>query len=99
MFHEEKRDFRRMQIHTPAKLIPLEGENSHTEIVVTCTDLSATGLAICCDEVLEIGSIYRVVIASTSTAITSFDATVKVIRATKEQDGSLSAGLEIVHFN
>ncbi|GGF12722.1 MULTISPECIES: PilZ domain-containing protein [Pseudoalteromonas] len=98
MFHEEKRDFRRMQIHTPAKLIPLDAVNGE-EIQVTCTDLSATGLAIHLDEVLEIGSLYRVLIASTSTAITSFDATARVIRATKEQDGSLSAGLEIVSFN
>ena len=98
MFHEEKRDFRRMQIHTPAKLIPLDVVNGE-EIQVTCTDLSATGLAIHLDEVLEIGSLYRVLIASTSTAITSFDATARVIRATKEQDGSLSAGLEIVSFN
>ncbi|MBU76892.1 PilZ domain-containing protein [Pseudoalteromonas sp. Ps84H-4] len=98
MFHEEKRDFRRMQIHTPAKLIPLEGGEGK-EVAAICTDLSATGLAVQLDDVLEIGSLYRVLIASTSTAITSFDATAKVVRATKEQDGSLSAGLEIVSFN
>ncbi|MCF7498860.1 MULTISPECIES: PilZ domain-containing protein [unclassified Pseudoalteromonas] len=96
MFHDEKRDFRRMQIHTPAKLIPLESGN---EIEATCTDLSATGLAVNLDDVVEVGSMFRVLIASTSTSITSFDATAKVIRATKEPDGSLSAGLEIISFN
>lgn len=100
MFHEDKRDFRRMQISSVAKLYLLEADAlSTTEITATCTDLSATGLAISLSEELEVGAFYRVVIESSHNAINSFDATTRVVRATTEPDGSLTAGLEIVNFN
>ncbi len=51
------------------------------------------------DELLELGTIVKVNIASTSPAIAPLDATAKVIRASKECDGTVTAGLEIMQFN
>ncbi|XKF03230.1 PilZ domain-containing protein [Pseudoalteromonas mariniglutinosa] len=98
MITEDKRNYRRMQLNTVAKLMPLEPA-SDTMLEVTCTDLSATGLAVKTSELLEVGSLYRVFIESSSTAINSFDARVRVVRASKEDDGTMSAGFEIIEFN
>ncbi|MBH0094093.1 PilZ domain-containing protein [Pseudoalteromonas sp. SCQQ13] len=98
MFTDDKRNFRRMQINTLAKLTtiePIAGLNYNAE----CVDLSATGLLLHLDELLEPNTILLVHIDSTHPSIAPLDATAKVIRASKEDDGTITAGLEIIQFN
>lgn len=98
MFNEDKRSFRRMQINAQAKLqtlAPIAG--NHYQAV--CVDLSATGLSLHLDELLELGTLVKVNIDSTSDTIAPLEATAKVIRASKESDGTVTAGLEIIEFN
>ncbi|MFY8326208.1 PilZ domain-containing protein [Pseudoalteromonas sp. ZZD1] len=98
MFNEDQRNFRRMQINAKATLITLEPvPNQQYEAL--CVDLSATGLSLHLDDLLEVGTIVKVNIDSTSPAIAPLDATAKVIRASKEDDGTITAGLEIMQFN
>lgn len=98
MLNEDKRNFRRMQINTKVQLVTLEPiADQHIEAL--CVDLSATGLSLQLDELLELGTIVKVNIDSTSPDITALDATAKVVRASKESDGTVTAGLEIVQFN
>jgi hypothetical protein len=49
--------------------------------------------------VFELGTLLQVNIESTHPSIASLNATAKVIRASKEDDGTITAGLEIVQFN
>ncbi|MCK8097248.1 PilZ domain-containing protein [Pseudoalteromonas sp. 1CM17D] len=98
MFTEDKRNFRRMQVNTPAQLTtiePVAGLNYNAE----CVDLSATGLSLHLDDLLELDTLLKVNIESTHPSIASLNATAKVIRASKEDDGTITAGLEIVQFN
>ncbi|MCQ8877258.1 PilZ domain-containing protein [Pseudoalteromonas shioyasakiensis] len=98
MFNEDQRSFRRMQINAKARLITLEPV-ANQQFEALCVDLSATGLSLHLDEFLEVGTVVKVNIDSTSSAIAPLDATAKVIRASKESDGTISAGLEIMQFN
>tara|TARA_B110000211_G_C13590609_1_gene340280 strand:- start:75 stop:371 length:297 start_codon:yes stop_codon:yes gene_type:complete len=98
MFTDDKRDFRRMQVNTPASLTtiePIAGLNYTAE----CVDLSATGLSLHLDDLLELDTLLQVNIESTHPSIASLNATAKVIRASKEDDGTITAGLKIVQFN
>ena len=98
MFTDDKRNFRRMRVNTPANLTtiePVAGLNYKAE----CTDLSATGLSLHLDDLLELNTILSVDIASTHPSIAPLKATAKVIRASKEDDGTITAGLEIIEFN
>jgi hypothetical protein len=98
MFTEDKRNFRRMQVNTSAKLTTIEPE---TGIIydAQCVDLSATGLSLHLDELLELNTVLQVNIESTHPSIAPLSATAKVIRASKEEDGTITAGLEILTFN
>ena len=98
MFSEDKRNFRRMQINAQAKLQTLEpiAGNQYQAI---CVDLSATGLSLHLDELLELGTLVKVNIDSTSDSIAPLEATAKVIRASTESDGTVTAGLEIIQLN
>ena len=98
MFTEDKRNYRRMQVNTPANLTSIEPV-SGLNYTAKCIDLSATGLSLQLDELLELNSIWLVDIASTHPSIAPLKATVKVIRASTEEDGTITAGLEIVEFN
>ena len=98
MFTDDKRNFRRMQVNTTANLTtiePVAGLNYTAE----CVDLSATGLSLHLDDLLEPETILSVDIASTHPSIAPLKATAKVIRASKEDDGTITAGLEIIEFN
>ena len=91
MFTDDKRNFRRMQINTPANLTTIE-PIAGLSFAAECVDLSATGLSIHLDELLEPNTLLTVNIAP-------LNATAKVIRASKEDDGTVTAGLEIIQFN
>ncbi|WP_033018117.1 PilZ domain-containing protein [Pseudoalteromonas sp. BSi20652] len=98
MFTDDKRNFRRMQVNATANLTtiePVAGLNYTAE----CVDLSATGLSLHLDDLLELNTILSVDIASTHPSIAPLKATAKVIRASKEDDGTITAGLEIIQFN
>ncbi|MDP2635024.1 MAG: PilZ domain-containing protein [Pseudoalteromonas sp.] len=98
MLNEDQRNFRRMQINAKATLTTLEPiKDEHYDAL--CVDLSATGLSLQLDDLLEIGTIVKVKIDSTSPTIAPLDAVAKVIRASKEEDGTITAGLEIMQFN
>lgn len=98
MFTDDKRSFRRMQVDTLADLTTIEPV-AGMKYTAKCVDLSATGLSLQLDDTLEVGTILSVDIASTHPRIAPLKATAKVIRASKEDDGTLSAGLEIIEFN
>ncbi|WP_350635741.1 PilZ domain-containing protein [Pseudoalteromonas sp. GW168-MNA-CIBAN-0100] len=98
MFTDDKRNFRRMQINTPANLTTIE-PIAGLSFAAECVDLSATGLSIHLDELLEPNTLLTVNIDSTHPSIAPLKATAKVIRASKEDDGTVTAGLEIIEFN
>ncbi|CAM3054214.1 PilZ domain-containing protein [Pseudoalteromonas distincta] len=98
MFNDDKRNFRRMQVNTTANLTSIE-PIAGLSYTAECVDLSATGLSLHLDDFLELDTILSVDIASTHPSIEPLKATAKVIRASKEDDGTVTAGLEIIQFN
>ncbi|MGO2010894.1 MAG: PilZ domain-containing protein [Pseudoalteromonas sp.] len=98
MSSEGKHSLRRMQINAEAKLQTLEPfAGNHYQ--ATCVDLSATGLSLHLNELLELGTLVKVNIDSASDIIAPLETTAKVIRASKESDGTVTAELEIIQFN
>jgi hypothetical protein len=65
MLNEDQRNFRRMQINAKATLTTLE-PIADEQYDALCVDLSATGLSLQLDDLLEIGTIVKVKIDSTS---------------------------------
>ncbi|MBQ4833289.1 PilZ domain-containing protein [Pseudoalteromonas sp. MMG010] len=98
MFTEDKRNFRRMQMNTPATLTTLEPQSGLTYQVL-CVDISATGIAIHLDELLELDTIVQIIMKPTHSSIAPLNATARVIRANKDDEGTIGAGLEIIAFN
>jgi hypothetical protein len=98
MFTDDKRNFTRMPINTPATLTSIEPVPG-VEYNALCLDLSATGMSFQLDELLEPNTILSVNITSTHPRIASVKAIAKVNRASKESDGTITAGLEIIQFN
>ncbi|EGI72278.1 PilZ domain-containing protein [Pseudoalteromonas distincta] len=98
MFVDDKRNFRRMQVNTTASLTTIEPV-AGLNYTAKCVDLSATGLSLHLDDLLELDTILSVDIASTHPNIAPLKAIAKVIRASKEDDGTVTAGLEIIEFN
>jgi len=98
MLNDDKRNFRRMQLNTTANLTSLEPV-AGLKYTAECVDLSATGLSLHLDDLLELDTIFCVDIASTHPSIEPLKAKAKVIRASKEDDGTVTAGLEILQFD
>lgn len=98
MLTQDKRNFRRMQLNTVANLTTIEPV-AGLSYTAECVDLSATGLSLQLDDLLELNTILSVDIASTHPSIEPLKATAKVIRASKEDDGTITAGLEIIQID
>jgi c-di-GMP-binding flagellar brake protein YcgR len=98
MLHEDKRNFFRMLVNTDAHIQLLDSETGH-EVNGTCRDLSATGMAVEVDEMVELNTILRVKIESSNNVVPPLDAVCKVVRVQAENDDNFLVGLEIVELN
>jgi len=92
--YDDKRNFYRMMLNSEVKVTIIDDE-VNSQIVATCRDLSATGLAIEMEHPIDIGKGVRVSIGSSSTAVQALDATGKVIRVTEEAPECFLIGIAI----
>ncbi|PID41586.1 MAG: pilus assembly protein PilZ [Proteobacteria bacterium] len=88
----EKRDFIRMKVDTEISL----KDNSGKTIQAICRDLSGAGMLIVADEKVQEGTELLTSIPSNNQAFPPFDATVKVVRCTRQDNGKYELGTEIL---
>lgn len=91
--YQEKRDFIRMKIDTPAEVTLLEDMTSCKGI---CHDLSGGGMLLTIDKALEPGSEIMVTVSTTHGHQPMLSAKCLVARAETGPKGSHLLGLEIV---
>ncbi|ASP39737.1 PilZ domain-containing protein [Bacterioplanes sanyensis] len=80
--YQEKRDFMRMQIKTPASLRLSDGR----DLQLTCLDLSSTGVQLACSEPLPIGATGTLYISSGGQATAPLTADITICRVEEDND-------------
>ena len=91
--YSEKRDFIRMTINTPAKII-LERSGDTAEGV--CNDLSGSGMLLTVDDMLPVNSELTVTLMPEGSAEPMLEARCSVARSLKAADNKCLLGLEIM---
>ncbi|PIE44369.1 MAG: pilus assembly protein PilZ [Gammaproteobacteria bacterium] len=89
----EKRDFIRMKVNTE---ITIRMNNSDETIEAVCHDLSGTGMLIEADEMIKEGEELFICIPSNNQAFPALEATAKIIRCTKKDNGKFELGAAIL---
>lgn len=91
--YQEKRDFMRMQIKTPASLRLEDGR----DLQLTCLDLSSSGVQLACSEPLPVGTQGILHISSGGQTTSPLSAEVTICRV-EEENGGYRFGATISDF-
>lgn len=92
--YDDKRNFYRMMLNSEVNITIIDDE-ANSDIVATCRDLSATGLAIEMSHPIDIGTHVRVHVGSANGGVQALDAKGKVIRVTEEAADCYLIGVAI----
>lgn len=92
--YDDKRNFYRMMLNSEVSVTILDDE-ANSQVVATCRDLSATGLAIEMPHPLDIGTLVRVSIGGANNSVQALDAQGKVMRVTEEGPECFLIGIAI----
>jgi c-di-GMP-binding flagellar brake protein YcgR len=96
--YDDKRNFFRMMVNSPCQMM-INDEESSRSLEAVCKDISATGMSLeVAESSIEIGTMVKVTIDSTSSQIPSLSATAKVVRCLPESDSSCIVGVEILEM-
>jgi len=90
----EKRDYIRMQVDTPAKLTLSNGQS----FSVTCVDLSSSGVQLHSNEAIPVQSAGELHVESGGGSTPPLSARVSVCRLQAMEDGMYRVGLSIDSF-
>lgn len=91
---DDKRGFYRMLLNSEVKITIIDDE-FNTDLMATCRDLSATGMAIEMDHPIEIGTPVKVSVDSASNSVQALDAKGKIVRLKEEGPECYLLGIEI----
>jgi hypothetical protein len=94
---DDKRGFYRMLLNSEVKVTIIDDEMS-TDVVATCRDLSATGMAIEMSYPLEEGTWIKISVDSAGGVVQALDAKGKVLRVTEEGPECYLLGVEITEI-
>ncbi len=92
--YDDKRNFYRMLLNSEVVVTVIDDE-ANTQILATCRDLSATGMAIEMNSPLEMGTKVRMRIDSLNNNVQPFDASGKVVRVVEENPDLYIVGVTI----
>jgi len=92
--YDDKRNFYRMLLNSEVVVTVIDDE-ANTQILATCRDLSATGMAIEMNSPLEMGTKVRMRIDSLNNNVQPFDASGKVVRVVEESPDLYIIGVTI----
>lgn len=91
---DDKRGFYRMMLNSQVRITIIDAEVNR-EVIATCRDLSATGMAIELDHPIEEGTLVKVNVESASGSVQPLDASGKIVRITEEGPDCYLIGVEI----
>ena len=91
---DDKRNFYRMMVNSEVTVTVIDDE-VNTQIIATCRDLSATGMAFEIVHPLAIGSQVRVKVDSASSQVQPLDVSGKVVRIDEESINCYLIGIAI----
>lgn len=91
---DDKRGFYRMLLNSEVKITIIDDE-VNSDILATCRDLSATGMAIEMSHPLEVGTPVKICVDSASGSVQALDAKGKIVRVTEEGPECYLVGVEI----
>lgn len=91
---QEKRDFIRMQVHSPATLTLESGESFQ----LTCIDLSSGGAQLISNQAIPEGSKGQLIMESGSGSVAPLTASITVCRMESQTPGHYCLGVNIQTF-
>jgi c-di-GMP-binding flagellar brake protein YcgR len=91
---DDKRNFYRMMLNSEVTLTVIDDE-ANSQIMATCRDLSATGMAIELSHPLALDTQVRVKINSANNSVQSLDANGKVVRVDEQSTDCYLIGILI----
>ena len=94
---DDKRGFYRMLLNSEVKITIIDDE-VNTDILATCRDLSATGMAIEISRPIEIGTPVKVSVDSAGGGVQALDAIGKIVRVKEEGPECYLVGVEITEL-
>lgn len=96
--YDDKRNFYRMMLNSDVSVTIIDDE-ANSNIVATCRDLSATGIAIEMSHPLEVNTRVKVSVDSSGSAIQPLDVKGKVVRVTEETPNNYLIGINIAEID
>lgn len=91
---DDKRNFYRMLLNSEV-IVTIIDDEVNSQIVATCRDLSATGLAIEMSHPLDIGTHIKAKIEAANSNVQSLEVSGKVVRVVEETTESYIIAVEI----
>lgn len=91
---DDKRGFYRMMLNSQVKITIIDAEVNR-EVIATCRDLSATGMAIELDHPIDIGTLVKINVESATGSVQPLDARGKIVRITEDGPDCYLIGVEI----
>lgn len=91
---DDKRGFYRMLLNSEVKVTIIDDE-VNSNVLATCRDLSATGMAIEMSHPLEIGTFVEICVDSAGGSVQALDAKGKIVRVKEEGPECYLLGVEI----
>ena len=96
--YDDKRNFYRMMLNSEVTLTIIDDE-ANSKALVTCRDLSATGIAIEMQHPLDINTAVRISVQSVNNAVQPLNATGKVVRVTEDSPNCYLIGVNITEID
>lgn len=91
---DDKRNFYRMMLNSEVVVTIIDAE-ANSQIMATCRDLSATGMAIEMEKPLALSTHVKIKLDSASEQVQSLDISGKVVRVDEEFEGCYLVGIAI----
>jgi c-di-GMP-binding flagellar brake protein YcgR len=95
---DDKRDFYRMMLNSDVTVTIIDDE-ANSQILATCRDLSATGMAIEMSHPIEINTNVKVSLESANNNVQPLEVSGKVVRVTEEGDECFLVGINIAEID
>jgi c-di-GMP-binding flagellar brake protein YcgR len=95
---DDKRDFYRMMLNSDVTVTIIDDE-ANSQILATCRDLSATGMAIEMTHPIELNTNVKVSLRSASSNVQPLDVSGKIVRVTEESNECYLVGINIAEID
>ncbi len=95
---DDKRDFYRMMLNSDVTVTIIDDE-ANSQVLATCRDLSATGMAIEMSHPIDLNTNVKVSLESANSNVQPLDVSGKVVRVTEEGTECYLVGINIAEID